>query len=158
MAIAEEKVPGLPLNLIRPKEDFRMRQDTCHHCVSVLAGSRLTTVAPLSALSCDLRTQCGVQQRPGGHAACRCAPDSGTSNRNFGYQRRNTSSSSLFRTFVRVCNNRCAPFSVQLICWRLTKRRLTTWLIVDSTNAVLIVSPCLYRSPKLGIDPRLFRM
>jgi hypothetical protein len=39
-----------------------------------------------------------------------------------------------------------------------TKRLLTTWLIVDSTNAVLIVSPCRYRSPKFGMDSRLLRM
>jgi len=49
--------------------------------------------------------------------------------------------SSLFRTFVRVCKSGCVPRSVQCICCRLTKLRLTTWLIVDSTNAVLIVSP-----------------
>ena len=32
--------------------------------------------------------------------------------RNRGYHRRNTSSSSLLRTFVRVCSNRWAPRSV----------------------------------------------
>jgi|SRR5580693_133994 hypothetical protein len=46
--------------------------------------------------------------------------------RNCGCQRRNTSSNSSFNTLVRVCSNRCAPFSVHCICCFLTKRRLTT--------------------------------
>ena len=33
------------------------------------------------------------------------------------------------------------PRSVHCICCFLTNRLLTTWLIVDSTKAVLIVSP-----------------
>ena len=42
----------------------------------------------------------GVQHKAGGQAAFA---------RNCGYQRRNTSSNSSLRTFVRVCNNKCAP-------------------------------------------------
>src|SRR5262249_8084617 len=56
--------------------------------------------------------------------------------RNRGNQRRNTSSNSLLRTFVRVCTSKCAPFSVHCICCFFTNRRLTTRLIVDSTYAV----------------------
>ena len=48
----------------------------------------------------------------------------------------------MLRTLVRVCNKRCAPRSVHCICCFFTNRRLTTWLMVDSTKAVLIVSPC----------------
>jgi hypothetical protein len=90
-----------------------------------------------------------VRQEVGGQAAC---------GRNRGYQPRNTSSSSLLRTLVRVCNKRWAPRSVHCICCFFTNRRLTTWLIVDSTNAVLIVSPCRYRSPKFGMNSQLLRM
>jgi tetratricopeptide (TPR) repeat protein len=39
----------------------------------------------------------------------------------------------------------------------LTNRLLTTWLIVDSTNAVLIISPCRRRSPKFGEAEPLYR-
>lgn len=46
--------------------------------------------------------------------------------RNFGYQRWNNSSSSSFKTLVRVCSNRWAPRSVHCIDCFLTKRRLTT--------------------------------
>jgi integrase/recombinase XerD len=38
--------------------------------------------------------------------------------RNRGYQPRNTSSSSLLRTLVRICNKRWAPRSVHCICCR----------------------------------------
>src|ERR1035438_1827486 len=82
-----------------------------------------------------------VHQEVGGYAAFAL---------NRGYHRRNTSSSSSFRTFVRVCSRRWAPRKVQPICCFFTNRRLTTWLMVDSTNAVLIVSPCRRRLPKFG--------
>ena len=92
-----------------------------------------------------------MQQQPGGQATF-CSGDVICGwGRNLGYQRRNTSSSSSLRIFVRVCNKRCAPRSVHCICCFLTNRLLTTWLMVDSTNAVLIVSTCRYRSPKFGI-------
>ena len=68
--------------------------------------------------------------------------------RNRGYHRQNTSSGSLLRTFVLVCNSRRAPRSVYAICCFLTNRRLTTWLMVNSTKDVVIVSPCRYRSPE----------
>ncbi len=42
------------------------------------------------------------------------------------------------------------------ICCFLTNLLLTTWLIVDSTKAVLILSPCRQRSPKLGMNSLLF--
>jgi hypothetical protein len=58
----------------------------------------------------------------------------------------------LFETLVRVCSNRCAPRRVHCICCFLTNRLLTTWLIADSTKAVLIVSPCRYLSPKFGMN------
>jgi hypothetical protein len=35
---------------------------------------------------------------------------------------------------VRVCNKRCASRSVHCICCFFTNRRLTTWLMVDSTS------------------------
>jgi hypothetical protein len=38
----------------------------------------------------------------------------------------NTSSRSLFRTLVRVCNKKCAPRGVHCICCFLTNRLLTT--------------------------------
>ena len=44
------------------------------------------------------------------------------------------------------------------MCCFLSNRLLTTWLIVDSTKAVLLVPPCQYRSPKLGIKWRLLRI
>ena len=50
-----------------------------------------------------------------------------------------------------------APLGVHCICCFFTNRLLTTWLIVDSTNAVLIVSPCRYRSPKFGMKSWLLR-
>jgi hypothetical protein len=77
---------------------------------------------------------------------------------NCGYHRRNTSTSSSFKTLVRVCNKRWAPRKVHPICCFFTNLRLTTWLMVDSTNAVLIVSPCRLRSPKFGMNSRLLRM
>ena len=40
-----------------------------------------------------------------------------------------------------------AAFRVPCIGCCFTNRRLTTGWIVDSTYAVLIVSPCRYRSP-----------
>src|SRR5712672_751619 len=83
----------------------------------------------------------GERQKVGGQAAlrsCSCVCGCGL---NFGYQRRNRSSKSSLRTLVLVCSNRWAPRSVHCICCFLTNRLLTTWLIVDSTNAVLIVSP-----------------
>jgi hypothetical protein len=58
----------------------------------------------------------GVQQQPGGQAAIRSGAVVCGRGRKLGYQRRNTSSSSPSRTFVRVCNNRCAPRSVHPIC------------------------------------------
>src|ERR1700689_4947314 len=100
----------------------------------------------------------GEQQQPGGQATFLFGMLVWGCGRNLGYQRRNTSSSSPLRTFVRVCSSRCAPRSVHCICCFLTERLLTTWLMVDSTNAGLIVSPCRYRSPKLGMDSRLLRM
>src|SRR5215471_5651271 len=75
----------------------------------------------------------GVHQKVGGQAARL------PSIRNRGYHRRKTSSNSWLRTFVRVCNSRCAPRSVHAICCFFTNRLLTTWLIVDSTKEVLIV-------------------
>ena len=75
-----------------------------------------------------------------------------------GYQRLKVLSNSPLRTLVRVCSRRWAPRSVHAICCFFTNRLLTTWLMVDSTNAVLIVSPCRLRSPKLGMNSRLFRM
>src|ERR1700693_2586765 len=62
------------------------------------------------------------------------------------------------RTIVLVCSKRCAPRKVHCICCFLTNRLLTTWLIVDSTNAVLIGSPCRRRSPKFGMNSRLLQM
>src|SRR6202162_6356062 len=53
------------------------------------------------------------------------------------------------RTIVLVCSKRCAPRKVHCICCFLTNRLLTTWLIVDSTNAVLMFSPCRRRSPEV---------
>src|SRR5271166_6580307 len=96
-------------------------------------------------------TQCGERQKVGGQAAlcsgsCVCGCDL-----NFGYQRRNRSSKSSLSTFVLVCSKRWAPRSVHCICCFLTNRLLTTWLIVDSTNAVLIISPRRQRSPKFGM-------
>jgi len=41
------------------------------------------------------------------------------------------------------------PFSDHCICWRLQKRLLMTWFMVDSTNLVLIRSPQRHRSPLL---------
>lgn len=43
-------------------------------------------------------------------------------------------------------SKRCAPRSVHCICCFFTNRLLTTWLSVDSTNAVLILSPCRHES------------
>jgi hypothetical protein len=77
---------------------------------------------------------------------------------NCGYHRRNTSTSSSFKTLVRVCNKRWAPRKVHPICCFFTNLRLTTWLMVDSTNAVLMVSPCRLRSPKFGMNSRLLPM
>ena len=48
----------------------------------------------------------GERQEVGGQATFCSDPVVRASGRNLGYQRRNTSSSSLLRTFVRVCNNR----------------------------------------------------
>ena len=56
------------------------------------------------------------------------------SGRNCGYQRRNVSSNSPFKTLVRVCSKRCAPRSVHDICWCFTIRLLTTWFTVDSES------------------------
>src|SRR5260370_39970322 len=84
----------------------------------------------------------GERQKVGGQAALRCGSCVCGCDLNFGYQRRNRSPSSSLRTLVLVCSKRWAPRSVHCICCFLTNRLLTTWLIVDSTNAVLIVSPC----------------
>ncbi len=83
----------------------------------------------------------GARQEVGGQATFRSACMFCGCDRNFGYHRRNTSSSSSFKALVRVCSKRWAPRSVHCIDCFLTNRRLTTWLIVDSTKAVLIVSP-----------------
>ena len=81
----------------------------------------------------------GERQKVGGQAALTSVSCLGGCGLNFGYQRRNRSSRSSLRTLVLVCSKRCAPRSVHCICCFLTNRLLTTWLIVDSTNAVLIV-------------------
>src|ERR1035437_2976630 len=99
-----------------------------------LAGSRLV---------------CRVRQEVGGHAALGL---------NLGYHRLKCPSSSSLRTLVRAWSRRCAPRRVHCICCFLTNRLLTTWLIVDSTNAVLILSPCRHRSPKFGMKSQLFLM
>ena len=80
----------------------------------------------------------GECQKVGGQAPCVLAPAYVVAVLNFGYQRRNRSSRSLLSTFVLVCSKRWAPRSVHCICCFLTNRLLTTWLIVDSTNAVLL--------------------
>src|SRR4029077_14237697 len=92
----------------------------------------------------------GERQKVGGQAALRSGSCVCGCGLNFGYQRRNRSSRSSLSTFVLVCSKRWAPRSVHCSCRFLTNRLLTTWLIVDSTNAVLIVSPCRRRSPKFG--------
>src|ERR1700751_4909139 len=98
------------------------------------------------------------RQKVGGQAALRSGSCVCGCDLNFGYQRRNRLSKSSLSTFVLVCNKRWAPRSVHCICCFLTNRLLTTWLIVDSTNAVLIVSPCRRRSPKFGMNSRLLQM
>src|ERR1700730_10444753 len=98
------------------------------------------------------------RQKVGGQAALRSGSCVCGCDLNFGYQRRNRSSRSSLRTLVLVCSKRWAPRSVHCICCFLTNRLLTTWLIVDSTNAVLIVSPCRRRSPKFGMNSRLLQM
>jgi len=100
----------------------------------------------------------GERQKVGGQAALRSGSCVCGCDLNFGYQRRNRSSRSSLRTFVLVCSKRWAPRGVHCICCFLTNRLLTTWLIVDSTNAVLIVSPCRRRSPKFGMNSRLLQM
>src|ERR1700693_3940329 len=81
------------------------------------------------------------RQKVGGQAALSSGSCVCGCGLNFGYQWRNTSSRSSLSTFVLVCSKRWAPRSVHCICCFLTNRLLTTWLIVDSTKAVLIVSP-----------------
>src|SRR5580704_17187029 len=83
----------------------------------------------------------GERQKVGGQAALRSGSCVCGCDLNFGYQRRNRSSRSSLRTCVLVCSKRWAPRSVHCICCFLTNRLLTTWLIVDSTNVVLIGSP-----------------
>src|ERR1700719_2377338 len=75
------------------------------------------------------------RQKVGGQAALRSGSCVCGCGLNFGYQRRNRSSRSSLRTLVLVCSKRWAPRSVHCICCFLTNRLLTTWLIVDSTNA-----------------------
>ena len=104
------------------------------------------------------RARHGECQKVGGQAASRSGSCVCGCGLNFGYQRRNRSSRSSLRTLVLVCSKRWAPRSVHCICCFLTNRLLTTWLIVDSTNAVLIVSPCRRRSPKFGMNSRLLQM
>ena len=60
-----------------------------------------------------------------------------------------TQSRSSLRTLVLVCSRRWAPRSVHCICCFLTNRLLTTWLIVDSTNAVLMVFPLTSTLPEV---------
>src|SRR5271166_4901639 len=100
----------------------------------------------------------GERQKVGGQAAFRSGSRVCGCDLNFGYQRRNRSSRSSLRTLVLVCSKRWAPRSVHCICCFLTNRLLTTWLIVDSTKAVLMVSPCRRRSPKFGMNSRLLQM
>src|SRR5260370_30902035 len=88
-----------------------------------------------------VRGQAGERQKVGGQAALSSGSCVCGCGLNFGYQWRNTSSRSSLSTFVLVCSKRWAPRSVHCICCFLTNRLLTTWLIVDSTKAVLIVSP-----------------
>src|ERR1035437_3574142 len=76
----------------------------------------------------------GVWQEVGGHAALGL---------NLGYHRLKSPSSSSLRTLVRAWSRRCAPRRVHCICCFLTNRLLTTWLIVDSTNAPFALSPSL---------------
>jgi hypothetical protein len=90
------------------------------------------------------------RQKVGGQATLRSGSCVCGCGLNFGYQRRNRSSRSSLRTLFLVCSKRCAP-RVHCICCFLTNRLLTTWLIVESTNAVLTVSPCCRRSPKFGL-------
>ena len=94
----------------------------------------------------------GEHQKVGGQAALRSGSCVCGCDLNFGYQRRNRSSRSSLRTLVLVCSKRWAPRSVHCIFCFLTNRLLTTWLIVDSTKAVEIVSPCRRRSPKFGMN------
>jgi hypothetical protein len=98
------------------------------------------------------------RQKVGGQAALRSGSCVCGCGLNFRYQRRNRSSRSSLRTLVLVSSKRWAPRSVHCISCFLTNRLLTTWLIVDSTNAVLIVSPCRRRSPKFGMNSRLLQM
>jgi hypothetical protein len=124
----------------RPGESFDGRQVGPH------GGRRLPFPDQRDPVA---RDQLGERQEVGGQAA---------SGRNFGYHRRKTSSSSLLRTLVRICSRRWAPRRVHCICCFFTNLLLTTWLMVDSTNAVLIVSPCRHRSPKFGMNSWLLRM
>ena len=98
------------------------------------------------------------RQKVGGQAALRSGSFVCGCDLNFGYQWRNRSSRSSLRTLVLVCSKRWVPRSVHCICCFLTNRLLTTWLMADSTNAVLIVSPCRRRSPKFGMNSRLLQM
>ena len=85
----------------------------------------------------------GEHQKVGGQAALRPGSFICGCDLNFGYQRRNRSSRSSLRTLVLVCSKRWAPRSVHCICCFLTNRLLTTWLMADSTNVVLIVGGSL---------------
>jgi hypothetical protein len=80
----------------------------------------------------DLRTA----YRCGGYAARGLSSSTGKSE----YHRRNTLANLLFNVLTCVWSG---------ICWRLQKRLVMTWFMVDSTNLVLIHSPQRHRSPLL---------
>ena len=66
-------------------------------------------------------------RKSGGQAAFRSGSGICGCSLNFGYHRRNTSSSSLLRTLGLGLSKRWAPRSVPCICCILTNRLLTTW-------------------------------
>src|SRR5216684_2874031 len=82
----------------------------------------------------------------GGYAAASgSARSSRSSEAKAGYHTRNVAASSPLSVRVRACRRRCAPSGIHRMCCFLTIRLLTTWLTVDSTNALEIVSPHRYR-------------
>ena len=59
------------------------------------------------------------------------------------------------KTAIPIFSNRRTPAGVYRICGFFTHRRLTTWWTADSTKAVEIVLPRLYRSMRWGTMAQL---
>src|SRR5436305_9439396 len=82
-----------------------------------------------------------VNRTEGAYAARPALSGDSVGMANTGYQRWKTLASSWLSTLVRTWSSRCALSGAHRICCFLTIRLLTTWLTVDSTNALEIASP-----------------